>query len=212
MQSGGCMWYNDWNIKKGKKKKVSEKHFFFFSIYMMRYSIAYEISNVMCYTRACALLRMFWIVQQVVLREEERTQGQSQSEKWLNQAKQVQWRNWFVVIPPCILQLGTKHNVPLSWKFGTIAFTSQNTNKTHVHKPAIVDAAIRPRSHRFIAFHVNKLTFVGLSIEFNLLWFCSRQNTQAVLCVSAIVSKELSGQNCFLTGDKTDRIDAILLN
>lgn len=86
---------------------------------------------------------------QVVLREEERAsgQGESKSEKRLNQAKQVQWQNWCGVIPPCTLQLCTKHNVPLSWKFGPTAFTSRNTNKTHVHKPTIVDAAIHTYSH-----------------------------------------------------------------
>lgn len=49
---------------------------------------------------------------------------------WIKQ-KQVQWQNRFGVILPCTLQLCTKHNVPLSRKFDTFAFTSQNTNTSH---------------------------------------------------------------------------------
>lgn len=88
--------------------------------------------------------------------------------KWVNQAKQVQWHNWFGVTPPRTLQLGTKHNVPLSWKFGRAAFTSPNINKTHMPMQTIVDSRahtlIQAREHRAIT---NSL----LSALSNLLWF-----------------------------------------
>lgn len=60
-----------------------------------------------------------------------------------------------------------------------------------------------PHTHRgSLLFTLTNSIFLSLSIEFNLLWFFSRHNRQSYI-VSAIISKELSGQNCFLTEDKT---------
>lgn len=131
--------------------------------------------------------------------------------KRLNQAKQVQWQNWFGVKFLSTLQLCTKHNVLLSWKFGTIAFTFQNTNKNPQAQASYCRHKLRCVPKR------STLTNSLLSARaLNLICFefGSTQNKQALLWVSSS-QKSLVGRTAFWLRMKhslTDRIDAPLPN
>lgn len=149
-------------------------------------------------TQECALLRIFWILASRPPRgKDTRWKLARKKNSWIKQNKcndktdLVSYHRAYCnsaqnTMFHCHGNLALSHS-PL-----------KTQTKTHVHKPTIVDAT----THRFIALHINKLTFVSSSIEFNLFWFSSRQNTHAVLWVPSS-QKSLVGRTAFLTEDKT---------
>lgn len=78
------------------------------------------------------------------------------------------------------LELCTKHNIPLSWKFDTAASVPENTKTANL---PLWTLSFRLANTDLDAFHVEKLAFVSFCCKFNLSWFWRSQIILTILWV-----------------------------